>query len=99
MSARKRGIWLVTSGLLQTLFGSLRRRVGPGHIPDNEESARKPQIVDEGPTKHWTTIVVTMTEVSAECRCGWVEVVEGRRVELASAAARQHRNEAIPDVL
>ncbi len=78
-----------TSGLLQTFFDRPLRRARPGHTAENEESAGTPQMVDEGPTKHWTTIVVTLTQVSAECRCGWVEEVD--EVEQASAAARLHR--------
>ena len=54
-------------------------------------------VVDETPTKHWTTIVVIPNKaVSAECRCGWVmEGDEDRPIptqtEQASAAARRHR--------
>ncbi len=94
---------LSTSGLLQTFFGSLRQRARRGTGPENEEWAGKPQIVDEGPTKHWTTIVVAGREVSAECRCGWrLDVQNTRdtptRVGVASYAARQHRTDMIPDV-
>lgn len=88
-----------TSGLLQTLGGPALQRADRGHGPETAESAGTPQMVDEGPTKHWTTLVVTLTSVSAECRCGWVEDIpasELNRVERASAAMRLHRKEAVP---
>ena len=90
--------------LLQTLFGT--RTVGANHgsTQGRAESLGIPRMVDETLTKHWTTIVVIPNEaVSAECRCGWVmEGDEDRpiptQMEQASAAARRHREESIPDL-
>ena len=67
-------------------------------MPETAESSVLPQMVDERPAKHWVTIVVTLDEVWAECRCGWKEAVENdrpipTRVEHASAAARRHHRE------
>ncbi len=91
--------------LLQTLLGTRTGRDDHGSTPENEESARTLQngvfVVDETPTKHWTTIVVIPNEaVSAECRCGWVMESDEERpiptqTEQASAAARRHREESI----
>ncbi len=103
--------------LLQTLLGTRTGRGDHGSTPENEESARTLQnpyhqadhgeevwmmpLVDETPTKHWTTVVGIPNEaVSAECRCGWVmESDEDRPIptqtEQASAAARRHREGSI----
>lgn len=70
-----------------------------GSSPEAAESSVLPQMVNETPTKHWVTIVVTLDEVWAECRCGWVEAIENdrpipTRIEHASAAARKHARTA-----
>ncbi len=105
MGIRKRFIPLVTSGLLQTLDGLRKRRVTGPSNPGNEESAGKPQIVDLGPTKHWTTTVITTDEVSVECRCGWIRMTEigaggmglPDRVGVAVRLGRQHISDMIPE--
>lgn len=95
---------LVKAFLLHASSGQRNRSDDQGYLQENEEYARTPHMVDERPTKHWTSLVVTLDEVSAECSCrAWrVRIDNGRdratRIEQASAAARKHRHDSIIDL-
>ncbi len=88
--------------VLDRLVKPRGRSAHPSSTPENAESLGRPELVDETPTKHWTTVVVILDEVSVECRCGWVDDFDGylsvkHRIEQAAAAARGHRKKASGD--